>query len=323
MTTGLIIGRFQPFHIGHYESIKAVIKKENLDKIIIGIGSAQLQNLLENPFSYDERKLMIKLSFKKEDNIEIYPVIDINDYDKWVQHVIKEVPAFDYILTNNKVTKELFEKNGYSVKSLPIKSLISGTEIRKLIANGKNYSESLPNGTKIILEEVKGADKIKRLHNKVYRNPIPATDVIIELYEKGSGHKPFFSGRLEEYKQYKHRKSIYEPCKGLVFIERKNPPYGIALPGGFHEYGLSGEENVIKEAKEETGLDIKITGQLGLYSDPDRDPRSHVISTVFMAKAYGIPKAGDDAKKVLVLRRNEIPKLVFDHNKIIKDYLIT
>lgn len=303
MTTALVIGRFQPFHIGHYMAIKAVIIKEKLDKIIIGIGSAQLQNQIENPFNYDERKTMVELSFKKKDNIKIFPIVDINNHDKWVKHVVKVVPHFDFVLTNNEITKKLFEKEGYSVKALPIKNIISGTEIRELIVNGNDYQNLLPEGTKIVMKEVKGyvryalTDKIKRLSKKVYRNPVPATDVVIELYEE--------SGRY----------------KGIVFIERKNPPYGIALPGGFHEYGLSAEENVTKEAKEETGLDIQLVNQLGLYSDPDRDPRKHIISIVFIARATGIPIAGDDAKKVFVLKDNNIPKLVFDHNKIIKDYL--
>ncbi|MCK5025705.1 MAG: nicotinamide-nucleotide adenylyltransferase [Nanoarchaeota archaeon] len=300
MTTGLIIGRFQPFHKGHYNAIKSVIEDkghEDIKKLIFGIGSAQLKNQLENPFSYDERRLMIDLSFKENNCIEVYPITDINNYGKWVKHVIDSVPHFDYVLTNNEITRQLFEEDGYPVKNLPIETIISGVEIREMIIKGNDCSDLLPEGTRTVMKEIKGYERIKQLYRNSHRNPVPTTDVIIELHNQKGDYK------------------------GLVFIERKNIPYGLALPGGFHEYGLSAEQNAIKEAKEETGLDIELINQLGVYSDPDRDPRSHTISTVFIAKAYGIPKAGDDAKNVIVASENNIPdNLVFDHNKIIKDY---
>ncbi len=301
MTTGLIVGRFQPFHIGHYNAIKAVIKNKtsgNIEKLILGIGSAQLKNQLENPFSYDERKLMIDLSFKERNDIDVYPVTDINDYSRWVKHAVDSVPHFDFVLTNNEITRKLFEEDGYHVKNLPIENIISGVEIREMITKDNDCSDLLPEGTKTVMHEIKGYDRIKQLYRKSHRNPAPTTDVIIELYD---------------------RKMDY---KGIVFIERKNIPYGLALPGGFHEYGLSAEENVIKEAKEETDLDIELISQLGTYSDPKRDPRGHMISTTFIARAYGEPKAGDDAKKVFVFQDESIPDLVFDHSRIVEDYMI-
>jgi len=301
MTTGLIIGRFQPFHIGHYNAIKAVIKNkksENIEKLILGIGSAQLKNQLENPFSYDERRLMIELSFKERNDIDVYPVTDINDYSRWVKHAVDSVPHFDFVLTNNEITKKLFEEDGYHVKNLPIENIISGTEIREMIVRGSDCSEFLPEGTRTVMKEIKGYEKIKQISRSIDRNPTPTTDAVIELYDHAGNYK------------------------GLVFIERKNAPYGLALPGGFHEYGLSAEENAVKEAKEETGLDIELISQLGTYSDPKRDPRGHMISTTFIARAYGEPKAGDDAKKVFVFQNESIPDLVFDHSRIVEDYMI-
>ena len=128
------------------------------------------------------------------------------------------------------------------------------------------------------------------------RNPYPTVDTLIDVSPKGE-----------------------EPR--LVLIKRRNPPAGWALPGGFIDYGESAEYAAVREAREETGLEIEITGLLGVYSDPDRDPRFHTISTVFTATARGQPKASDDAAEAGVFSRDEIPaNLAFDHRRIIEDY---
>ncbi len=114
-----------------------------------------------------------------------------------------------------------------------------------------------------------------------------------------------------------------ENFKGIVLIERKNPPLGLAIPGGFVEVGEKVEDALVREMKEETSLDVEIIRILGVYSDPDRDPRFHTVSITFVCKAYGEPKAQSDAKEVNVFKIEEIPfdKLVFDHAKILKDYI--
>ncbi|MEW6103237.1 MAG: NUDIX hydrolase [bacterium] len=115
---------------------------------------------------------------------------------------------------------------------------------------------------------------------------------------------------------------IIEIGGGIVFIKRKNPPYGWALPGGFVSYGETLELAAIREAKEETGLDITLIRQFHTYSDPNRDPRFHTISTVFIAKASGEPIGGDDALEARVFERNNFPDgLLFDHKNIMNDYL--
>jgi ADP-ribose pyrophosphatase YjhB (NUDIX family) len=117
--------------------------------------------------------------------------------------------------------------------------------------------------------------------------------------------------------------AIIEIDGGIVVIERINPPFGWALPGGFVDYGESLEEAVIREAKEETGLDLTGVKQFHTYSEPNRDPRFHTVATVFIASAKGEPKAGDDAAKLKVVKLNEIENLdfAFDHKKIIQDYI--
>ena len=108
----------------------------------------------------------------------------------------------------------------------------------------------------------------------------------------------------------------------LVLIERRNPPYGWALPGGFVDWGESLEQAAVREAKEETCLDVELIGQFHTYSAPDRDPRMHCISTVFLARAQGIPQAADDAKNCALFPKDDLPTtLAFDHEDIIRDYL--
>ena len=127
-----------------------------------------------------------------------------------------------------------------------------------------------------------------------YRNPFPTVDIIIEM------------------------------AGGIVLIQRKNPPYGWALPGGFVDYGESLEAAAVREAKEETSLDVELQHQLGAYSEPDRDPRHHTISVVFVAKGNGRPRADDDAKAIGLFGRDTLPdELAFDHGKILQDYFET
>ena len=112
---------------------------------------------------------------------------------------------------------------------------------------------------------------------------------------------------------------IIENMAGIVLIERANPPFGWAIPGGFVDYGESLEDAARREALEETGLNIELLCQFHTYSAPSRDARQHNISTVFIAKADGIPKAGSDAKQAQVFIALPQP-LVFDHAKILEDY---
>ncbi len=114
---------------------------------------------------------------------------------------------------------------------------------------------------------------------------------------------------------------IIELQDGVVLVQRKYPPLGWALPGGFVEYGETLEEAAVREAREETGLDVGLVRQFHTYSDPARDPRGHTVSTVFVAAAEGAPRGGDDAKEARVFTEQGLPdKIVFDHRKILDDY---
>lgn len=133
----------------------------------------------------------------------------------------------------------------------------------------------------------------------VPKTPYLTTDGIVEIYDKD------------------------ETFLGIVLIERKNAPLGLALPGGFVDVGESVEEAVVREMKEEISLDVSIVKLLGVYSDPQRDSRFHTASVTYVCKAYGEPKGADDAKEATLYTLSELPmdKLVFDHKKILEDYL--
>ena len=111
------------------------------------------------------------------------------------------------------------------------------------------------------------------------------------------------------------------PGRPIVLVERRNPPPGYALPGGFVDVGETVEAAACREALEETGLAVDLDRLLGVYSDPARDPRGHTVSVVFTAHATGEPRAGDDAARVVVVPPEQLPPLAFDHARILADYL--
>jgi 8-oxo-dGTP diphosphatase len=125
-----------------------------------------------------------------------------------------------------------------------------------------------------------------------FRNPLLTVDIIIEIANGG-----------------------------IVLIERNNPPQGWALPGGFVDYGESLAAAAVREAKEETSLEVELAEQFYTYSDPSRDARHHTVSTVFIATAQGVPKGADDAKTARICTEDRLPMpVVFDHSRILADY---
>jgi len=114
---------------------------------------------------------------------------------------------------------------------------------------------------------------------------------------------------------------VDRPGRPIVLIERRFPPPGWALPGGFVELGETVEAAAVREALEETGLTVTLKGLLGVYSDPARDPRGHTVGIVYVGEASGTPRAGDDAGEVAIIDPAAPPPLAFDHGRILADYL--
>jgi len=111
------------------------------------------------------------------------------------------------------------------------------------------------------------------------------------------------------------------PGRPIVLIERANPPYGWAIPGGFVDVGEIVERAAVREAREEVGLEVNLLALLGIYSDPSRDSRGHTVTAVYVAEAPGIPIAADDAKNCSLFSLNELPELLaFDHAQVLADY---
>ncbi len=160
----LIIGRFQPFHNGHLQVVKEILDNDDIDELVIGIGSSQYDHEKDNPFSFDERKDMISLSLEKEGiyNYSLIPISDIHNYPIWVEHVRKHVPNYDVVYTRSQLTKRLFEEAGDRVVETDLydRKEYSGSEIRRRIVAGEKWQKLVPEGTLLVIERIDGATRV-------------------------------------------------------------------------------------------------------------------------------------------------------------------
>jgi len=296
---GLVIGRFQLVgnqHLDLFNQIKEYhFDNERLDKLNIGIGVADSFDF-RNPFSGAECWQMIKPIAEiaaKEMGVPLdYRLIDdIHDPPNYAAHVSRIFGFSErdslVIFSSNDYTTQCFNGKNHTLVSMEERIKQHSTELRNAYGSGADISDLVPEHIPKYLENIGARQRLAKLR---YNNPIPTVDLVIE-YENG-----------------------------IVLIERNENPIGHALPGGHVDYGESTETAAIREAKEETNLDVELSGLIGVYSDPNRDQRGHKIAIAYYGIGKGKLKEGSDAKRVFVCNPDQIPMMQFDHNEIMEDY---
>ena len=162
---GLLIGRFQPFHLGHLDAVLfGLSRSENL---FVGIGSSNRLNERKNPFSAKERREMIISSIEPSmiDRIKIFDIPDVGDHEKWTFEIDQIVPKYSAVFTNDEFTKTLFEKRQINVISVVLKDRekFSGTNIRQIITDNGNWQDMVPQGTREVLNRINAIERLKNL----------------------------------------------------------------------------------------------------------------------------------------------------------------
>jgi len=315
----LFIGRFQPWlHLGQIDALKQAMEK-GVRHFLIGIGSSNKEFTRDNPFTYDERKKMIELSLKsmKWMSYQIFSIPDMDSDKAWKQYIFDTLPDFDFVITGNTRVKEIFknslklrDKSPSDDKSFAIKIVwlkirvpVKATFLRDQLALWRieELEKALPLPLIPYFAKIKASERIMKLFHQDRRTPYLCVDV---AFQDKQGN--------------------------LILIERKNYPFGIALPWGFVEYGEDPKNAAVREVKEEVGAKIRIKRLIGVYGDPKRDPRAHNVSIVYEGEYIsGAIKAGDDAKRVVrskvesLKSKEALKKIKFccDHGQIIKDFL--
>jgi nicotinamide-nucleotide adenylyltransferase len=165
---GLFVGRFQPFHKGHLEVIKRIVKEA--DELVIIVGSSQYSHRLDNPFTAGERITMIRKALEEEEiklsRIWIIPVPDVHQHALWVSQIVGYSPKFDIVYANEPLTRRLFTEAGFKVESMALikREVYLATEIRKRMLNGENWKELVPASVANFIKEIDGEERLKDLN---------------------------------------------------------------------------------------------------------------------------------------------------------------
>jgi len=162
---GLLIGRFQPFHLGHLDALQFALSK--VDKLWVGLGSSNLPPQKDNPFSAEQRQEMILSSIDEtmKEKISIYFIPDLDNHIKWIEKIDTIVPKFDIIFSNDDLTKHLYSKRSIQVMTIPFlkRDKLSGTHIRDLIISDQKWNDLVPEGSKKFLEKINAKNHLKNL----------------------------------------------------------------------------------------------------------------------------------------------------------------
>jgi len=167
---GLLVGRMQPVHEGHLQVIKSIL--EEVDEVIIGIGSAQLSHTLKDPFTAGERVMMLTKALSENDisasKYYIIPVQDVACNSIWVAHIKMLTPPFEYIYSGNSLVQRLFLEAGYEVTQPPLfnRKIYSGTEVRRRMLVNEDWESLVPESVVNVIKEIGGVSRIKHLSKK-------------------------------------------------------------------------------------------------------------------------------------------------------------
>jgi nicotinamide-nucleotide adenylyltransferase len=165
---GVFVGRFQPFHKGHLEVIKKIVKE--VDELIIIVGSSQYSHKLDNPFTAGERITMIREALEEEEiqlsRIWIIPVPDVHQHALWVSQIVGYSPKFDVVYANEPLTSRLFKEAGFTVEAVPFikREVYLATEIRKRMLAGENWNKLVPNSVAKFIKEINGDTRLRELN---------------------------------------------------------------------------------------------------------------------------------------------------------------
>lgn len=164
---GLLIGRFQPFHLGHIHCVQHILSK--LPEVIVAIGSAQFSHTLHNPFTAGERITMIRLALDeaKVDATKYYiiPIRDLRIHDLWVPHLVSQTPRFEVVFSNEPITSRLFKEAGFRVEPIPFldRETYSATEIRERVVKGGSWETLVPNSVAKYIKSIFGDERLREL----------------------------------------------------------------------------------------------------------------------------------------------------------------
>jgi len=162
---GLLIGRFQPFHLGHLEALRFALSK--VDKLWVGLGSSNKPVEKNNPFTAQQRKEMIlsAIDDSMKEKISIYFIPDVDNHIRWIEKIDTIVPKFDIIFSNDNLTKHLYSKRNIQILGIPFlnRESLSGTNIRDLIVNDQGWEDFVPDGTRNFLMETGAKELLKNL----------------------------------------------------------------------------------------------------------------------------------------------------------------
>jgi len=303
---GLVIGRFQLVGDQHADLFEQIVERHyhehKIEQLNVGIGVANMVDF-RNPFSATEAWQMIqpvaeKAARKMRVPLEHRLVDDINDPPNYAAHVnnVFGFPTEDRVavFSSNGYTNQCFEeREGYIVVPTEERIHLHSSGLRDLLAEGVDISDLVPTHIPHYLQEHNAKERLAKMK---FSNPVPTVDIVIE-YEGDSVHK-----------------------KGIVYVE--HPTTGKkAFPGGHVDYGETTEAAVIRETKEETNLDIYDLKLIGVFSDPNRDPRGHKLSVAYSAKSRGKLMAKSEIKTVGTFPTEQPPPMAFDHNDIFERYV--